>query len=188
MDKRPAEKRRLREDLKKMPRALIVGELLLAFVLLRYLMNFTSMVSPTEGEWIQVWANLQSIIVSLLMAVLTVSSIVGIPSAKPQAWRKVVRSAILLNIINWFYIYLENNAILISGVIFDARFVAILMIVVVVIMMLPQVRRFYTPPMIQVPPIRVWVRYIFNIPMDVADSFRFKYADEKEESENNVNE
>ena len=62
------------------------------------------------------------------------------------------------------------------------------MIVVVVIMMLPQVRRFYTPPMMQVPPIKVWVRYIFNIPMDVADSFRFKYADEKEESEKNVNE
>ena len=113
MESKPADKRRLREDLRKMPKILIVGELLLSFVLLRYLMNFTSMVSPTEGDWLQVWVNLQSIVVSLLMAILTVSSIIGIPSAKPQSWRTVVRSAVLLNIINWFYIYLERREILI---------------------------------------------------------------------------
>ncbi|MBO7352277.1 MAG: hypothetical protein J6U12_05130 [Candidatus Methanomethylophilaceae archaeon] len=188
MESKPADKRRLREDLRKMPKILIVGELLLSFVLLRYLMNFTSMVSPTEGDWLQVWVNLQSIVVSLLMAILTVSSIIGIPSAKPQSWRTVVRSAVLLNIINWFYIYLERREILISGVVFDVRFIALLMVVVVVIMLLPQVRRFYTPPMMEVPPIKAWLRYIFNVPMDVADSFRFRYADEENKPEEKINE
>lgn len=182
------DRKKMRTDLRSMPRILIIGELLLAFVLLRYLMNFTSMVSPTEGDWIQVWANLQSIIVSLVMAVLTVYSIVGIPSAKPQSWRSVVRSAILLNIINWLYIFLERRDLLISGVVFDARLVALLMVVVVAIMLLPTVRKFYTPPMMDTPPMRVWVRYIFNIPMDVADSFKFKYLEEKNESEEKLNE
>ena len=112
MERMTANKKNLREDLRKIPKALIIGEFLLTFVLLRYLLNFTSMVSPTEGDWIQVWANLQSIIVSLLMAILTVGSIVGIPSAKPQSWRQVVRSAVLLNIINWYYVYLEKKEFL----------------------------------------------------------------------------
>ena len=176
------ENEELRKDLRKMPRILIIGELLLAVVLLRYLMNFTSMVSPTEGEWIQVWANLQSIIVSLIMAMMTVSSIIGVPSAKPQSWRQVVRSAIILFFMNGFYEYLEKRNILLSGVVFDIRLMAILMVVVVAIMMLPQVRKFYTPPMMETPEIKVWIRYLFNIPMDMADSFKFRYADEEQNS------
>jgi len=169
----------LRKGLRKMPPILLVGELLLAIVLLRYLLNFTSMVSPTEGEWIQVWANLQSIVVYLIMSMMTVSSIIGVPSAKPQSWRKVVRSAIILFFMNGLYEYLENRNILLSGVVFDIRLMAILMVVVVVIMMLPQVRKFYTPPLMETPGIKVWIRYLFNIPMDMADSFKFKYADDE---------
>jgi len=172
-----------RNDFKRMPLILLVGEFMLAFVLLRYLLNFTSMVSPTEGEWIQVWANLQSIIVSLLMAVLTVSSIIGIPSAKPQSWRKVVRSSVLLFLINGLYEYLENHNILISGFVFDIRLIAILMVIVVLIMFLPQVRKYYTPPMMDMPPLKVWALYLLNVPMDMADSFKFKYADNEKETE-----
>lgn len=186
MERMTANKKNLREDLRKIPKALIIGEFLLTFVLLRYLLNFTSMVSPTEGDWIQVWANLQSIVVSLLMAILTVGSIVGIPSAKPQSWRQVVRSAVLLNIINWYYVYLEKKEFLLSGVVIDVRIVALLMVVVVAIMMLPHIRRFYTPPMMEVPPLRVWIRYLFNIPMDMADSFKFRYAEDKKGTEEEV--
>ena len=71
--------------------------------------------------------------------------------------------------------------------VFDARLVALLMVAVVAIMLLPTVRKFYTPPMMDTPPMRVWVRYIFNIPMDVADSFKFRYP-EKNESEEKLNE
>lgn len=35
----------------------------------------------------------------------------------------------------------------------------------------------------EVPPLRVWIRYLFNIPMDMADSFKFRYAEDKENAE-----
>ncbi|AMK13311.1 hypothetical protein AUP07_0254 [methanogenic archaeon mixed culture ISO4-G1] len=160
---------------RKTPKILLIGEFLLAVVLFRYLLNFTSMVSPIEGSWLKVAVNLISIVLSLMLTILTVNSILGIPSARPQSWRVVVRASVILFITNFIYGFLEDMGLISTGIVFRIEYVGIIVVLVDIIMFLPSVRKYYTPPLSEIPPLKKWFMYLFNIPLIDAESYKFIY-------------
>lgn len=161
---------------KKIPLPLMIGELLLIFVFLRYILNFTQLVSPSEGSLAVVLINLTSIVLTLLLAVSSVYAVLGVPSTKPSAWRGVVWSALILFATNFAYGILEEYNLMGSPVVFRNEVMAIIMIIVIAIMFLPSVRKFYTPPMMDVPPLRDWLLYIFLKPIIRSDKYRLVYG------------
>ncbi|MBR4686121.1 hypothetical protein PED39_03205 [Methanomassiliicoccales archaeon LGM-RCC1] len=165
---------------KKMPRVLIVGELMLTLVLFRYLINFTSIVSPVESTVWRMIINFVSILFMLGMSVLVVRAILGVPSARPQSWRSVVRSSILLFISNWLLSVLDLQGIIYSGFIMSPELVAVPIIIAEIIMFLPSVRKFYTPPFTDTPPLKSWLLYLINIPMINAESYRLVCSESEE--------
>lgn len=165
---------------RKTPKILFIGEFLLAIVLFRYLLNFTSMVSPIEGSWLKVAVNLISIVLSLTLTILTVNSILGIPSARPQSWRVVVRASVILFITNFIYGFLEDMGLISTGIVFRIEYVGIIVVLVDIIMFLPSVRKYYTPPLSDMPPLKKWFMYLFNIPLIDAESYKFIYKDQSE--------
>ena len=127
---------------RKIPKILLIGEFLLAVILFRYLLNFTSMVSPIEGSWIKVAVNILSILLSLMLTILTVNSILGIPSARPQSWRVVIRASIILFITNFLYGCMEDLGLISTGIVFRIEYVGIIVLLVDIIMFLPSVRKY----------------------------------------------
>ena len=177
----PGEKNRQSE--KKFPAVLIIGEIMLAIVLFRYLVNFTSLVSPIDNPGLRMLINLISIVFSIAMAMLSVRAILGIPSARPESWCTVVRSSVTLFISNTVYGLLEANNILYAGFVFPIELIGINMVVVLAIMFLPSVRKYYTPALTNVPPIKEWVKFIFYLPLNDSQEYRFGYPGEEVDPE-----
>jgi len=155
---------RRKEHTKKMPLVLILSEIILAIVLLRYIMNFTHMVSPLDGGWFKQVLNCISIILSMTMCILCVNSIIGLSSSKLRSWRTVVRSSISLFITNLLYTLTDSLGLISSGFIIDNEFAAVLVLLSIVIMFLPSVREFYTPPVYECPPVRNWIWFLLSAP------------------------
>lgn len=169
---------------KRIPPVLFVAELLLFIVMFRYMFSFTHSTYPYSPEWlIRPWT-IVSIVFSVVMCVLTIDSMFGIVSARPPSWRKVVRSSVLLFLSNVVYTiaYYTNffNEYMAAAVMFIPNWLAlIIMIAVLIIMFLPSVRRYYTPPMVDVPPAKEWLKFVFFTPLFKVDSYKLVYKDDR---------
>jgi hypothetical protein len=114
-----------------------------------------------------------SILFSLLMALMSVNSVIGIASARPKSWRKVMRTSILLLLVNLGYEALQSIGIELTGAVFDNLFLAIMTAMTIGVMMLPSVRRFYLPPMTDDPPLTKWAGYVFATRLFPEATYRY---------------
>ena len=152
-------------DKTKVPVPLIVGEIFLSVVIVRYMLSFTyTLYTIAEGVE-EVAYRAVSLAFPVVMILLVVNSVIGIASAKPTSWRKVMRTTIILLVVNWL-----RESFGITGVMFDDTFLIVITVLTMAVMMLPSVRRFYLPPMTENPPLTRWIGYIFLMPL-------FKEAD-----------
>ncbi len=152
-------------DKTKVPIPLIIGEIFLSVVIVRYMFSFTYTLYTIAEGIEEVAFRAFSLVFPVIMILLVVNSVIGIASAKPTSWRKVMRTSIILLIVN------RVRGILgISGVMFDDTFLILITALTMAVMMLPSVRRFYLPPMTENPPLTRWIGYIFLMPL-------FKEAD-----------
>ena len=126
--------------------------------------------------------NILSILLSLMLTILTVNSILGIPSARPQSWRVVIRASIILFITNFLYGCMEDLGLISTGIVFRIEYVGIIVLLVDIIMFLPSVRKYYTPPLSEMPPIKKWIMYLVNIPLVDAESYRFVYKQAEDQN------
>lgn len=163
---------------KKMPLVLILSEIILAVVLLRYIMNFTHLVSPVEVGWFRQVLNCISIILSMTMCILCVNSIIGLSSSKLRSWRTVVRSSISLFITNLLYTITDSLGLISSGFVISNEFAAVLVLLSIVIMFLPSVRDFYTPPVYECPPVKNWIWFLLSAPRMKGVRYEAAYAGE----------
>ena len=152
-------------DKTRVPIPLIIGEIFLSVVIVRYMFSFTYTLYTIAEGIEEVAFRAFSLVFPVIMILLVVNSVIGIASAKPTSWRKVMRTSIILLIVN------RVRGILgISGVMFDDTFLILITALTMAVMMLPSVRRFYLPPMTENPPLTRWIGYIFLMPL-------FKEAD-----------
>ena len=165
----------------RMPFALFIGEILLLIMIVRNFYNFTIFVTPQDPSFTVVLFNFISIGMCGTATIFAVNGILGISSSRPKSWRKLARSGItmiLLNVLYWFLgmFGFVHRSVVISGV-------AMVMIVLVteVIVFLPSVRRYYTPPLHEVPPIKAWLKFIVATPLLPADTYELAYSEDGED-------
>lgn len=162
---------------KKAPKILFVGQLLLVMIMVRYGMNFCFMSFPDDMSEIRLITNTFFIIFNVGMAVLAANALLGLTSARLQSWRKVVRSAIILTIMTIFNEFLSWLGFSSTSVNFSLWFSVVLTVATLLIMFLPSIRRFYLPPMMDLPQIGSWLRYIIATPLVASKEYRFSYDD-----------
>ncbi len=164
---------------KKMPFILILAEIILAFFLLRYMYNIDHLIFSDTMPVYKIVIGLLSLIYTLFVTILTVNAMIGIPSARPTSWRKVIRSSIFLLITAALTNVLDEAGIMAKMEYFPAWVAVILFVIAMSIMFLPSVRRYYTPPMYDVPPLKRWIMYAIATPLIGAESYRLTYDGEE---------
>jgi hypothetical protein len=152
----------------KVPAPVIMGEILLTLVIIRYILNFCFYLHIITDEADEIASRAFAMVFSIVMLLLIVSSVIGIASAKPSSWRKVMRTSIILLVINK-----ARDIIGMTGVTIDDTVLIIITALTMIMMMLPSVRRFYLPPMTENPPLTRWIGYIFVMPLFKEADFEF---------------
>ena len=164
----------------RIPWLLVIGEILLGLAIYRYAVSF---IIGTISDWDEVVGSVMTLLgllFNLAMILLNVDSVIGIASAKPSSWRKAMRSSVILASISILYDILEWLGIDSGFIAFQNEFILPPVVATILIMMLPSVRRFYTPPLAEMPPLRSWVAYIFFWPLMPSGSYRFVYGEDAE--------
>ena len=155
-------------DKTKVPAPLIIGEIFLSVVIMRYMLSFTyTLYTIAEGVE-EVAYRAFSLVFPVIMILMVVNSVIGIASAKPTSWRKVMRTSIILLVVNWL-----RESFSITGVMFDDTFLIVITALTMAVMMLPSVRRFYLPPMTENPPLTRWLGYIVLTPLFKDANYEF---------------
>ncbi|MBR4227045.1 MAG: hypothetical protein IKR86_09860 [Candidatus Methanomethylophilaceae archaeon] len=166
----------------KVPKPLLMGELFLCLVIVRYMMNFIIGLYIDVGSNWSLSIKILAMLFSLAMVLLAVSSVVGIASARPKSWRKVMRASIMLMMANTLYGVLDSVGVHFDGVVFDDLFLLVLTVLTLGLMLLPSVRRFYLPPLTNDPPLRIWIGYIFATPLFPDASYSFVTEDDRDKA------
>ena len=157
----------------KVPVALAMGEFFLCLTIIRYMLNFLINMQISVEDAGTMSLRVFSLMFSLAMILMTVSSVIGIASARPKSWRKVMRTSILLLLVNLCYEALDSMGVELAGAMFDDLFLAIMTAMTIGAMMLPSVRRFYLPPMTEDPPLSKWAGYVFATKLFPEATYRY---------------
>jgi len=163
---------------RKVPLVLFVTQILLVMIAVRYGLNFCFISFPDDVPLYRLVLNTAFVIFYVSMAVLTANAMLGLTSANLKSWRQAVRSAVILTIMSAFYEILEYFGIYSASVNFNLWFAAVLTASTLLIMFLPSVRKFYMPPMMEVPPAKEWVKYVIATPLVSSKGYRFSYDDD----------
>lgn len=161
------------------PKVLVASQLLLFMILFRYSINFLFISYPANVSLIGVITNFVNIAYISIMSILAVEALLGLTSAKPQSWRKVVRSSLILSLTAVFMEVLKMFGLYTSSFNFGLELSVGMTVLVLLIMFLPHVRRFYIPPFVEVPPLKNWILFIFATPIVTAESYRFTYGEDQ---------
>lgn len=167
----------------RMPPVLVLAELLLLITVFRNIINFVIVVSPRDPTVSVVIVNLFSIGINAVSTLLAVNGMIGISSSRPKSWRKIARSGISLVMLDIYYYIMSVVGFTPRTIVMNSMVVIILMIVVELIVFLPSVRRYYTPPLFHVPPLKDWILFIGVRPLFSAESYKLAYPEDDEPSE-----
>ena len=160
-------------DRAKVPMVLAIGEFFLCLTIVRYMLNFLINLQMSVDDAGAMSVRIFSLMFSIAMILISVSSAIGIASARPKSWRKVVRTSILLLLVNLGYEALGSMGIELAGAVFDDLFLAVMTALTIGVMMLPSVRRFYLPPMTENPPLSKWAGYVFTTRLFPEATYRY---------------
>lgn len=168
----------------KPPKILFFSQLLLFLILFRYAINFLFITYPEDVGMFKLILNFLNIGYMSIMGILAVEALLGLTSAKPQSWRKVVRSALIMTLSAIFVEVLKYFELYMSSLNFGLLISVAMTVMVLLIMFLPHVRRFYIPSEMEVPPVKDWIMFIFDRPIVTAETYRFTYdGDQRAEAE-----
>ena len=163
---------------KRMPPVLILAEILFLIMVIRNILNFTILIDPKDPSFRMVLLNLISLGICAVTTIMTVNGMMGMSSARPTCWRKIARSAFSLLFMAVYYNVLMEFGFIPHGIVMDNMVFLLMVIVVELIMFLPSVRRYYTPPMYRVPPMKEWIKYTLVAPLFAADGYELTYGDD----------
>ena len=133
----------------------------------------------TEGQWVlldygDVVISVATYIIDVIMIIATVDAVLGISSKKPSSWRKVMRGALLL------FVFSIIGAVLGSAsatglVTLSPLFVTVVCIPIAALMMLKSVRRYYVPPMLEMPSVGRWLGFVLFTQLFPAREYEIDY-------------
>lgn len=153
---------------------LLLAEINLTLILLRNMSIFYAKSIFIYGDLGEVIYQVSTVLISIFASLLTIRTMFGLPSSRRGSWRSTVRKLITISVMAVVVDLLNLNY---SPV--DVRGIVILSSIVLVIMFLPSIRRYHTPYLAEVPPLKYWIKAVFILPDNRADRYRFVYAEDE---------
>ena len=145
----------------RVPSPVIVAELFLIVMVAVYIIKVGLLaiyVSDGAGTVLDVAMT----VIYLVLMMTAMSAIMGLSSRRVKSWRKVMRNCITFTLMSFVsaFVYSSDS---ITHIVDTNPFLTLAVLLLVMAMMLysDSVKRFYTPTMMEVRPVRDWVRYIF---------------------------
>lgn len=144
----------------RMPFLLYLVEFILAYVLAANLYKFGNL---TIGFNLSTAENMVKSLYLLLSTVisseLTIRTMVCLSSALKRSWQLASRTMLIQ------LLFISINECLLGSwsripLLESELFFAILCVTSLIILFLPHVRKYYTPPKVEVPPVKDWIPYI----------------------------
>ncbi len=155
-----------------MPLILILAEINMTIILARNMYFYYVMTAYIRHDPISMTNSIFAICLTTVTSLLTIRTMLNLPSASRQSWRGTLRTLIVLIFMSMFYLFFTNHY-----PIFDIRMVVFLTVVDIAILFLPSVRRYYTPPLTETPEIKEWIKFALLRPKDSVSGYTFVYKD-----------
>ena len=128
-----------------------------------------------ESPWS--W-NFVVFLVEIFMLFVTADAMLGLVSRRPKGWKKAVRGSMLLllfTLIGWY----SSGAISVATLVtLNPLIVTPLVLVVFVLMLMPDVRDYYVPPMESRRPLSAWIKFAFFSELYPTGKYRISYPED----------
>ena len=145
----------------RMPVQVMVAEVFLVVMVAVYILKIGLLANDISAETDPTLNMAMSVLYAVLMFT-AMSAIMGLSSRRASSWRKVMRNCITFTLMSFVsaFVYSSDS---ITHIMDTNPFLTLAVLLLVMAMMLysDSVKRFYTPTMMEVRPVRDWVRYIF---------------------------
>lgn len=122
-------------------------------------------------------AALISFIVDTALMFMTVDSLLTLSSADPRSWKKAVRAAVLLVVVNLLY-RLGISATVAGIVSFNPVLIIVVSAVVLVCLFDRRVRGHFVPPGLEEPPMKSWILFAAFWPLFPSEHYRMAFPGE----------
>lgn len=159
----------------KGPKLLLVAELFLAMAAGLYLLKMILISGDLSAQGDDRILSLLMFGVNILMMFLAIHAAFGVSSKRISSWCTVVRNCGLLFIVSMLTYFTQIRLGVGADVTFDPILAGVIAIPVILIMLLPNVREFYMPPMAEKKPLVNWIMCLFGIRMYSSDEYELKY-------------
>jgi len=164
----------LRKEFKG-PKVLLIAELFLVMAAGLYLLKMIlisdglSMDDPNRNK------NMLMYGINLILMFLAIHAAFGVSSKRIKSWCMVVRNCGIMFITSSLSYFAQIKLDAVPELTFDPILAGLITIPVIAIMMLPVVRNFYMPPMMEKTSIVQWILCLFGINMYSSKKYELKY-------------
>lgn len=169
------------------PFGVIVAEVFLVFILMIYFAKLgvlmMGLLSEDASEQLDLlgW-NFIFYFVEIALFFLSLVGLFGLSSRRPSGWRNAARATVILLFMTVWATVLGRTMSLTSIVTFRLDQVIPLVVIVLIAVMLPSVRRWYIPPMMESRPLPAWIRYMVSGDLYPKGTYRIAYPEPREET------
>lgn len=154
-------RRRFIKSENDMPKALIFAEIFIAVLCMSYILKIGGLALDIAKADTPSLVNVALLEMDVIFFGMTVFAALGVYSHRPESWRKVVRSCVTFTVAMIISAVYTNDG---SAHVFDFNpVITFIALVALLLMMLlnKNVKKFYTPPMMEVPRTKEWIRFAF---------------------------
>ena len=147
----------------RMPTGLIIAELFIIVMCISYIFKITGsmMDIASDDSLYPTVINVFMLQMNLIFMVTTVYALLGISSRRAESWKKVVKSCFTFTFSSFMSAYLVQSESYVHAFDFNPFATAIVLTPIVLMMIMSMdIKRFYTPPLLEVKPTKCWIRYI----------------------------
>lgn len=145
----------------RMPVQIMVAEAFLVVMVALYILKI-GLLASVIFEGMDVSQNMLMSVLYTILMLTAMSAIMGLSSRRASSWRKVMRNCLTFTLMSFVsaFVYSSDS---ITHVVDTNPFLTLIVLALVMAMMLysDSVKRFYTPSMMEVKPVRDWAKYIF---------------------------
>lgn len=159
----------------KMPVILYLVEVMLAYNLSTNLFAYSTLAVNFNLSTPELAARYVYVLISsMISAELSIRSMINMSSAQKKSWRLVCRTMLIqiaFILVDEFVLQFSFSRTILP----TELPIAGLNLVSLLLMFLPKIRKYYTPPLVEMPDIKHWVLYIFSIRNDKRYRYAFEY-------------
>lgn len=119
-------------------------------------------------------AALISFVMDVALMFMTVDSLLTLSTADSRSWKKAVRAAVLLVVVNLLY-HAGFSATAAGVISFNPIMIIIVSAMVICCLFLRQVREHFVPPGLEMPPLRSWVAFAAFWPLFPSEHYRMAF-------------